>query len=135
MTTQAVPQRRSRTATRPVVGVSAPGRPRVRPLVVFVLAVLVAFFGMIYSRISLDRTAFELQELDHQIAEQQELMDVLRVEAARLKAPAVVTARASELGLVYPESRTPLFLDDTATIDVAERGLRADLKAMRSAQP
>jgi len=102
---------------------------------VFVVAVLIAFFGMIYSRISLDRTAFELQELESQITEQQELMDQQRVEAARLQDPAIITSRAADLGLVYPESRTPLFLDDPDTLEHVQRGLRADLKALRSAQP
>jgi cell division protein FtsL len=102
---------------------------------VVVVAVLVAFFGMIYSRISLDRTAFELQELEHQITQQQEQMEGLRVEAARLQDPEVITARAAGLGLVYPESRTPLLVDDVETQRVVERVVRADLRAMRSAQP
>lgn len=133
MTTQAIPQRRRhpRSAADPV----ARSRPRLRPLAVFVVAVLIAFFGMIYSRISLDRTAFELQDLESQITEQQELMDQQRVEAARLQDPAIITSRAADLGLVYPESRTPLFLDDPDTLEHVQRGLRADLKALRSAQP
>jgi cell division protein FtsL len=102
---------------------------------VFAVAVLIAFFGMIYSRISLDRTAFELQDLEGQITEQQELMDELRVEAARLQDPALITSRAADLGLVYPQERTPLFLDDPETVEHVQRGLRADLKAIRSAQP
>ncbi len=41
-------------------------RPVVRPLLIFVLAVIIAFFAVIYSRISLDRTAFEVQLLDRE---------------------------------------------------------------------
>lgn len=135
MTTQAIPQRQTRRRSRPATGAVAAPRPRLRPLMVVVVAVLVAFFGMIYSRISLDRTAFELQELEHQITQQQEQMEGLRVEAARLQDPEVITARAAGLGLVYPESRTPLLVDDVETQRVVERVVRADLRAMRSAQP
>ena len=135
MTTQALPQRRRRARSRSAAIPAPVHRPRLRPLVVFVVAVLIAFFGMIYSRISLDQTAFELQELDNQIAEQQELMDQLRVDAARLQDPALIADRAADMGLVYPEELNPHFMDDPATMEQVQRGLRADLRALRSAQP
>jgi len=83
----------------------------VRPLAIFILAVIVAFFAVIYTRISLDRTAFELQRLNRAIAAEQEHYWDLRVEYARLQAPDRVTERAAELGLVYPE--------DVQTIEVS----------------
>ena len=86
-------------------------RPVVRPLVIFILAVIVAFFAVIYTRISLDRTAFELQRLNRAIEAEQEHYWDLRVEYARLQAPDRVTERAAELGLVYPQ--------DLRTIEVA----------------
>lgn len=85
-------------------------RPVVRPLVIFILVVVAAFFAVIYSRISLDRTAFELQHLNRAIAAEQEHYWDLRVEYARLQAPDRVTQRAAEIGLVYP--------DDVRTLEV-----------------
>ena len=69
------------------------------------MVVILAFFAVIYSRISLDRTAFELQRLDQEIAAEQEHHWDLRVDYARLQAPDLITQRAAALGLVYPEAR------------------------------
>jgi len=69
------------------------------------MAVILVFFAVIYSRISLDRTAFELQSLDREIAAEQERHWDLRVENARLQAPDLITQRAAALGLVYPDDR------------------------------
>ena len=80
-------------------------RPVVRPLLIFILAVTIAFFAVIYSRISLDRTAFELQLLDREIAAEEQRHWDLRAEHARLQAPDRITQRAAELGLVYPDDR------------------------------
>jgi hypothetical protein len=80
-------------------------RPVVRPLVIFTMAVILVFFAVIYSRISLDRTAFELQSLDREIAAEKEHHWNLRVEYARLQAPDLITQRAAALGLVYPDDR------------------------------
>ncbi len=102
MTASALPRSRGRH-----VGVRTHGRrrPVVRPLVVFTMAVILVFFAVIYSRISLDRTAFELQSLDREIAAEQEHHWDLRVEYARLQAPDLITQRAAALGLVYPDDR------------------------------
>jgi hypothetical protein len=49
-----------------------PGRPtpapRLAPWVFFTTVALLAFFGLIFSRIALDRSAFVLEELEDQIA-------------------------------------------------------------------
>lgn len=92
--------RRSRPATRRV-GV----RPVLRPLMVFTLAVVLVFFGMIYSRISLDRTAFELHGIEQRIAVEERIHWDLRLELARLQDPRRITDAAAGLGLVYPEER------------------------------
>jgi len=94
----------AKTAARPL-GRTPRTRPVVRPLVIFILAVTLAFFVIIYSRISLDRTAFELQLLEREIAAEEELHWDLRAEHARLQAPDRITQRAADLGLVYPVDR------------------------------
>ena len=76
-----------------------------RPLVVFTLAAVLAFFAMIYSRISLDRSAFELHQIEQSIANEERVHWDLRLELARLQDPARINEAASGLGLVYPEER------------------------------
>ena len=87
---------------------TARARPMLRPLVVFTLAVVLAFFAMIYSRISLDRTAFELHRIEQDIAVAERSHWDLRLELARLQDPVRINERAFELGLVYPDERITL---------------------------
>jgi cell division protein FtsL len=116
---------RSRTRTRPVV----------RPLVIFALAVILAFFAVIYSRISLDRTAFEIQRLEREIATQEQLHWDLRVEHARLQAPDRITQRAAELGLVYPEDRQTIELTGFEAVAGGPEDRWLDLRALLLEQP
>ena len=78
---------------------------RLRPLVVFTLVVVLAFFALIYSRISLDRAAFELHQIGQDVATQERIHWDLRLEVARLQSPQRITEAATGLGLVYPEKR------------------------------
>ena len=82
--------------------------PRVRSWVVFAVAVIIAFFGLIFSRISLDRSAFVLEDLEGQITEQEARLGDLRVEVARLRSPKRISTLAEEMGLVYPAERISL---------------------------
>ncbi len=79
-----------------------------RSWIVFLIAVVLAFFGLILSRISLDRSAFVLEELERDIAAQETHQRDLRLEVARLYAPERVSALANEMGLVYPAERISL---------------------------
>ena len=116
---------RTRTGTRPVV----------RPLLIFVLAVVLAFFAVIYSRISLDRTAFEIQLLEREIATQEQLHWDLRVEHARLQAPDRITQRAAELGLVYPNDRQTIELTGVEAVVGGPQDRWLDLRALLLEQP
>lgn len=109
--------------------------PVVRPLVIFTLVVILAFFAVIYSRISLDRTAFELQRLDQEIAAAQEHHWDLRVDYARLQAPDLITQRAAALGLVYPEARHTLEISGTADTVGGPEDRWVDLRALLVEQP
>ena len=110
-------------------------KPRMRPWIAFTMTVVIAFFGMIYSRISLDRTAFELEELEDQIAEQEATVLELELEVAQLQNPARIDRVARELGLDYPNAVVSL---QVPTIEA--EGLDADLRLAQldrllSAQP
>jgi cell division protein FtsL len=136
----------SRTAPRPVTALpvdhaaDAPmirSRPRLRPWILFTVAVVLAFFSLIYSRIALDRTAFDLQKLNGAIAAEETRHWQLRSDVARMQSPERITTLAGEMGMVYPSARTPLAVQGVAmSDDVAETDLRwSDLKALLSARP
>lgn len=94
-----------------------------RPLVVFTIAVVIAFFAMIYSRISLDRTAFDLHQIEQEIATQERVHWDLRLELARLQDPQRINAAAADLGLVYPTQRITVEASGvvTETVEGVER--------------
>ena len=110
-------------------------RPVVRPLLIFILAVTIAFFVVIYSRISLDRTAFELQLLDREIAAEEERHWDLRAEHARLQAPDRITERAAELGLVYPDDRQTIEVKGAESAVGGPEDRWMDLRALFVEQP
>ena len=72
------------------------------PGLLFSTIAVVAFFAIIWSRIILDRTAFELQELEGRIAAEQARYGELRLEVARLESPSRIAPLAEELGMVFP---------------------------------
>lgn len=96
-----------RTATRPGLRVVAgKGTPKVRivPWIIFTLVAVIAFFGLIASRTSLDQTAFELETLQNDISTEQARFDELRLEVARLSSPQRVAPLAEDMGMVLPQS-------------------------------
>jgi cell division protein FtsL len=110
-------------------------KPRVRLWVLFALAVIVAFFGLIYSRISLDRSAFEIQELEQRINAEETRYWQLRLDVAELQSPQRIETLIADRGFVYPETRVALSVPgmDKEPLDAEYRW--AQLKAFLSAQP
>jgi cell division protein FtsL len=120
---------------RRTAGRSVGIRPRLRPLIIFALAVIFVFFTMIYARISLDRSAFELQELEDSIAAEESRHWDLRVDVARLQDPDRITRIAAGMGLVYPERRVTLEVRGIEA-DVGDTDYRwADLRALLAERP
>jgi cell division protein FtsL len=76
-----------------------------------VLIAVVAFLGLGFARTSLDRSAFDLAELNKAIDEQQAINEQLRIEVARLENPARIAPLADELGLVIPATTNPLLVN------------------------
>lgn len=124
-----------RDGFRLIRGAGVPERPRLRPWLVFVVVVVVAFFGLIVSRISLDRSAFVLDDLDEQIAVAEAEYWDLRLEVARLQDPERIAAAARDMGLVFPEERHALDVPPTEASDLDPEARWAQLKALLSAQP
>jgi cell division protein FtsL len=103
MTAQAIPHAgtRGRTATAAQAGHG----PRIVPLAFFVLLVIGVFFLMIFLRVALDRSAFELDTIERQIASQESLQLDLRLELAQLQDPLRIANEATRLELIYPDQR------------------------------
>ncbi len=97
------------------------GRPSIAPWMMMVLIAIVAFLGLGFARTSLDRSAFQLAELNRAINEQSALNEQLRLEVARLENPARIAPLADELGLVIPTDTKQLLVDlDAPSPMVAE---------------
>ena len=99
---------RSRRRDLDLIEGTAGARPNIKPWLLLTLGVIVAFFGLIYSRISLDRSAFVLEELGNEIASEEARHWDLRLEVARLRDPVRIAAAAQEMGLVFPQERLAL---------------------------
>jgi len=97
-------------------------RPNVAPWMVMTLIGVVAFLGLGFARTSLDRSAFELAELNSEIDAELALNQKLKLEIARLENPARIAPLAVEMGMVIPSDTKQLLVDlDTAPM-VAESG-------------
>lgn len=83
-------------------------RPQLGLWVVYTVVAVVAFFAMIYSRTALDESAFELHELNQQIAVELDLQQRLALEAARLASPTEIVPAAEGMGLVLPDIVHPI---------------------------
>ena len=120
------------TTPRPVREQGADGRlrvlkgkrlrkPSIAPWMIMVIIAVVAFLGLGFARTSLDRSAFDLAELNKAIDEQLALNEQLRLEVARLENPARIAPLADELGLVIPVETNQLLVDlDVPSPVVAE---------------
>ena len=109
-------------------------RPRLRSWLFFVLVVITAFFGLILSRISLDRSAFVLEELEEEIATAEAQHWDLRLEVARLQDPERIAAAVWEMGFVFPDERRTLDVPRIPEEDIDSEHRWAQLKALLSAQ-
>lgn len=133
--TLAQPHQETRPELEVIPGASRSPRTKISHWIVFAIAVTVAFFGLIYSRISLDNSAFEIQNLEDQIAAQEDMHWQLRMELAELQDPAALDQQITELGMVYPENRVALKVP-VVSVDELDPDYRwAQLKAILSAQP
>jgi hypothetical protein len=106
MTAQVVPFVDTRASRMP----QARG-PRIVPLTLFVLAVVAVFFSMIFLRISLDETAFELASIERSIETEQSLQLDLRYDLATLRDPLRIASEAQRIGLVAPDTRVSIPVD------------------------
>lgn len=88
-------------------------RPSMAPWMIVVLIAIFAFLGLGFARTSLDRSAFELAELNKAIEEEAVLNRQLSLQIARLENPARIAPLAEQLGLVIPDETNRLLVDLT----------------------
>lgn len=81
---------------------------------------VVAFLGLGFARTSLDRSAFELAELNAEIEAQRASNQQLKLDIARLENPARIAPLAVEMGMVIPSDTNQLLVDLDAAPLVAE---------------
>lgn len=86
-------------------------RPSMAPWVIMVLIAVVAFLGLGFASTSLDKSAFELAELNRAIDSELAINQQLKLEVARLENPARIAPLAHEMGLVLPIETTQLLVD------------------------
>jgi cell division protein FtsL len=111
MTSQPVPVRKEQHSLRVLKGKRSVGRPIMAPWMVVTLIAVVGFLGLVFARTSLDRAAFELADLNQQIAEQEAVNLELNLEIARLENPSRIAPLAEELGMVIPLDTKQLLVD------------------------
>lgn len=87
-----------------------------------VLIAIAAFLGLGFARTSLDRSAFDLAELNREMEQQLALNEQLRLEVARLENPARIAPLADELGLVIPTDTKQLLVNLDAPAPVVAEG-------------
>ena len=109
MTSQAAPYAARRARER-AEATGRPGSPRIIPLLFFTALVIAIFFSMIYLRIAMDRSAFELDSVNDQITLERSRTLDLRLELAQLQDPQRIATRAAQIGLVYPEEQITLIV-------------------------
>jgi hypothetical protein len=110
VTARAIPKERPDGSLRVVKGRKL-RKPVMAPWMVVVLIATAAFLGLGFARTSLDRTAFDLAELNRQIvAEEARNLD-LRLKFARMESPARVAPLAEQLGLLIPHTVHQLMAD------------------------
>jgi cell division protein FtsL len=128
MTSQAIPRPIARSRDSADSRAASAG-PRIIPLIFFTILVIGVFFLMIYLRIALDRTAFELDTLTDQIAIEESAQLDLRLELAQLQDPQRIATQAQEIGLVFPDERVALVVAPISAVGESSSG-EAPLSAL-----
>ena len=116
MATRTAPIPAGRSGLRVIPGRRQASQIGLRQLAWLLLAVAM-FFSLIYSRIFLDRAAFEITRLESQISEQEARFDELRLEVAQLESPRRIYAEAERMGMVLPDQGRTVYAPMPAPSD------------------
>ncbi|MFQ5966805.1 MAG: hypothetical protein ACE5MI_04225 [Acidimicrobiia bacterium] len=134
MTTQPAPRSAQLPNLRLVQGVRG-RRFRAYTWVAFSILAMVVFFALIAARTSLDRTAFELAEIDRQISEEQTRFEELRLEIARLSSPKRIAPLAEAMGMVLPQKVTRISASGVIRFEADREERWAEMKPILAGSP
>jgi cell division protein FtsL len=95
---------------------------------------MAVFFSMIFLRIALDRSAFELESFERQIATQESRQLDLRLELAQLQDPLRIATEATRMGLTYPEDRVAIIVEGLGQVPITGFGTEP-LQALTKSLP
>jgi cell division protein FtsL len=95
---------------------------------------MAVFFAMIFLRIALDRTAFELESFERQIATQESRQLDLRLQLAQLQDPLRIATEATRMGLTYPDDRVAIVVEGFGQVPVGRPGTEP-LQALTTSVP
>ncbi|MEA1903366.1 MAG: hypothetical protein U9N56_07555 [Actinomycetota bacterium] len=93
-------------------------KPSMAPWMIMVLIGVVAFLGLGFARTSLDKSAFDLAEINKALDEQVAINRQLNLEIAQLENPARIAPLAEELGMVIPVSTSQILVDLDSAVPV-----------------
>jgi cell division protein FtsL len=105
------------------------------PWLLFTALVIFVFFALIYSRTILSDSAFRLEEVESQIAQEEAVYQQLRLEVARLQSPGRIVPLAEQIGLVLPNQVRTV---EAAGVTGSEGGAEArwvEVKSILTASP
>lgn len=118
-----------------VLGPGTRRRGRRRYWVLLVAALTAAFLVSVYARIALDRSAFVVTDIERQIAVEEARYWDLRLQVTELRAPERISALATEMGMVYPETVRTIEVPSLGESGPGVEERWIDLKALLGAQP
>lgn len=134
MTARLAPAAQQRTQIRVIRGRGV--QPlRMAPWLLFTVLVVFVFFALIYSRTALSGSAFDLKEVDAQIAQEAATFDKLRLEVARLQSPERIVPLAEEIGLVLPDQVRTVEATGVTGSDGGAEARWAEVKSILTASP
>ncbi len=108
---------------------------RMAPWLLFTVLVVFVFFALIYSWTALSGSAFDLKEVDAQIAQEAATFDKLRLEVARLQSPERIVPLAEEIGLVLPDQVRTVEAAGVTGSDGGAEARWAEVKSILTASP
>ncbi len=118
-----------------VIGGTQSRRPQVGPFAVFGIVVVASMLGIVVARTSLDAGAFELADLNRQIATEQSRQRLLELKVAELESPTRIGPLAEQMGLVFPDDRRTLLVDGLDDQNPADLLVGADTPVAMGDQP
>lgn len=110
-------------------------RPQVLVWIAFSVLAMIVFFALIASRTSLDRTAFELAEIERQIELEEARFEDLRLEIARLSAPSRIAPLAEAMGMVLPNRVARVSASGVIQFETDREERWADMKPILAGSP